>query len=394
MPSRPKGEEGSVGVKVAMYNVTTTAYYGGVETFVWKVSEALARRGIEVSILGGRGVGAPTSSGAGRHEPVEGVTVKTFPFLKRRYVAGFGSRIRKFVERLSFAVFSIQELVRGQYHIIHIHKPYDMPTAILAKRLAGAKVVFGSQGTDFFPGDRIFAGGMDAFVACSRFNALQIKDRYGRLPEVIYNGVDDEGFSPVPTDERVMLRTALGVNPDERCIVYAGRLVGWKGVDLLIRAFKDVNETFSSRLFIVGDGEKRAELESLAGCLGISERVEFTGFRPHAEVARYYRASDVAVFPSVGSEAFDISLCEAMACETAVVATANGGHLELVIDAQTGLLVTSGDTDALRCAILRLLKDDGLRQRLAMAARESVMAEFTWDAVAERLARVYAMLLR
>src|SRR6476660_7497897 len=172
-------------MKIALYNLTTTTRWGGVETFVWEVAGQLRERGHKVEIFGGRG---PREM---RRE-VPGVSVRLFPYIDRdawRKVPLLGRQyaLTKLLERLSMAPFALPALLRGKFDIVHIQKPYDLPVGALAK-LSGAKLLFGCHGKDFWPGDRLFTRFVDGSVAASRFNAGQVNSRYKIKPTVVYNG--------------------------------------------------------------------------------------------------------------------------------------------------------------------------------------------------------------
>jgi glycosyltransferase involved in cell wall biosynthesis len=251
---------------------------------------------------------------------------------------------------------------------------------------ARTKFAFMSGGTDFFTGDRRLAKRIDAWLACSYFNAWQIKSRYRRQPVVIYNGVDTERFAP--RDDAAATRASLGVAPDEVLFAFAGRLVGWKGVAVAVRALADpVLAGTRSRLLVVGEGDALPELRALAAELGVAERVIFHPPVPHAELPRYYAAADAGVFPSIGDEAFGITIAEAMACGKAVAASHIGGIPEVVGNEETcGLLVPPGDAKALAAAMAALARDPEGRTRMGGAARERIVRLYTWKHSAARVA--------
>ena len=372
-------------LKIAMYNVTTASRIGGVESFVWGASASLARLGHEVHIFTGRG---------NYHEPhPDGVRVFSYPFLSRSRIPNLGNRFRKLGERLSFAPRALPAVIRGSYDVLHIHKPYDLPAAALAKRLCGVRVMLGCHGRDFFCTDRFWVRTVDAAVSCSEFNARQVQERYGILPVVIYNGIDPGEFRPVPAD--ASLRETLGIRPEEQTILYVGRLIGWKGVKDLVAAFKRVVQRRAAvKLLIIGDGEERRSLEIVSRDLAISDKVVFVGSVARENLPRYLALGDVFVLPSVADETFGISLCEAMACEVAAVATRVGGIPEVAEDRVTGFLTEPGDPSGLAEKILLLLADPELRVRMGKEGRRRVLSRFSWDQVARSLENEYRKLLK
>ncbi len=367
-------------MKIAMYNLTTTCRFGGVETFVWNISGELARRGEEVHVIGGRGA---------LLKDIPGVRVIRFPFWPRHRVPDLGTRFRKLVERWSFGIFALPVLVREKYDIIHIHKPYDLPFGMIAKKWSGSRLVFGSHGTDFFWGDRAFARSADILVSCSHFNGRDIERRYGTRPRIIYNGIDPEIFHPLPADPELQMELKSG-HQENKIIVYVGRLIGLKGVGDLMRAGAAVAKRLPVRLVIIGDGEGRRDLQNLSRELGIEDKVVFAGYVPNREIPRFFSVADLGVFPSLADETFGLSICEAMACGLAPVATRVGGIPELIVDGETGLLAEPTNAEDLAEKVSRLLLDDALRRRMGERALERVRQLFTWEKVADRLEQAYA----
>lgn len=369
-------------MKIAMYNLTTTCRFGGVETFVWEISRELARRGEEVHLFAGRGKIL---------REIPGVRVRLFPFRPREKFPDLGRRFRKLAERCSMGVRAFSPLAREKFDLIHIHKPFDLPLAWGVKKFNGGRLILGSHGTDFFPGDRLFIGEVDAAVACSGYNSRLIAGRYGIVPEVIYNGIDSELFRPLPVPDR-KLQNDLSLAGSDEVIIYVGRLVGLKGVKVLLKAAASLTRA-TVKVLIVGDGEDRAPLESLAQRLGLGGKIVFTGFVPHSELPRYYSLARAAVFPTLADEAFGISICEAMACGVPALSTRVGGIPELIVDGESGLLAEPGNPEALAREILKLLEDENLRRSMGEKAQERVAEHFTWGKVADRLCGVYRRVL-
>jgi glycosyltransferase involved in cell wall biosynthesis len=162
----------------------------------------------------------------------------------------------------------------------------------------------------------------------------------------------------------------VGEPSDPPHVLYAGRLSPEKGVRELVAATRGLP------LVVAGDGPLRAEVP---GALGMV---------PHDELLRLYGSAAVVACPS-RREGFGVACLEAMAAGRPVVASDVGGLRDLVVDGETGLLVPPGDVTALRAALERLLGDAELRARLGRAARERVLAEFTWKRYTDEVRRAY-----
>ena len=109
-------------MKIALYNLTTTTKSGGIETFNWEMAKALAKRGHTVHIYGGKD--------RFLYDNPCGIPVYTFPYIRRECFPNFGTRFRRFMERLSFGFFANHDLIKGHYDYVYLIKPYDIPLAL------------------------------------------------------------------------------------------------------------------------------------------------------------------------------------------------------------------------------------------------------------------------
>lgn len=359
-------------MRIALYNLTTTIAYGGVESFVWDLANQLHQRGHHVDIIAGHGA---------RREQIQGVGVYTYPFIARdafRVIPGFRRAYaeRKLLERLSMAPRGIAQLVRGAYDIIHIQKPYDLLPALIAARLSRAKVVLGCHGEDFYWGDRWLATHVDGAVSCSAFNADTVKRRYPIDIDVVYNGIDTTQFYP---DASVTLDA-----PPLR-FLFVGRLQPWKGVDTAIRALALVEH---ATLTVAGDGVHRATLETLVDELHLHDRVTFLGSVERSNIATIMRTHHVLVATSFASETFGIGLVEAQACGLPVIASRFGGFVEVINDGVTGLFYSPQNHEELAVHMRTLRDNPSMRVAFSNNA-PSWSAQFSWHAVTDRIEAHY-----
>jgi glycosyltransferase involved in cell wall biosynthesis len=379
-------------VKIALYNVTTTIKTGGVESFVWELARHLGEMypDCQVDIIGGQ-------PPAGFHHPEVGprVRILTRPFVARETLRRFPVLSRlygptKLLERLTFAVTTLPILARERYDILHIQKPYDLPVGQLARLLFRTRLLFGCHGKDFFPGDRLLARQLPA-VSCSHYNATTVEEHYGLRPEVVYNGIDVELFSPRPVRPELRARYA---GPEEFIVTLVGRQVRWKGIQYLIEALAILRQKpLPVKLLLAGDGPYRRDLEKLAQELGVAEAVYFLGNVPNRDLPDYYALSDIVTGTSFANETFGIALCEAAACEKPIVASDFGGFREVVRDGATGYLYPPQDASALAERLEQLLRDPARREAFGQAGRRFVVENFTWAHVAERVYTTYRHIL-
>ena len=188
-------------------------------------------------------------------------------------------------------------------------------------------------------------------------------------------GVDATRVSVLPNPAPVLpqlapreeLRSSFGMSGTT--LAFAGRLTAQKALDVALGALARVDGV---ALLIAGEGDERGPLEAKAAALGLGSRVRFLGALPRERIVELFRAADAAILSS-SWENFPHTVVESLAAGTPVLATATGGVAEVVRDGENGLLVASGDTEALADAIRRYAGDGELRERLRGAAAPSVV---------------------
>jgi starch synthase len=242
----------------------------------------------------------------------------------------------------------------------------------------------------------------DAVVAVSRGMARDVLASYPELDpgrvHVVYNGIDAAAYAPV-TETDVLERH--GVDPAVPYAVFVGRITRQKGLAHLLRAAKDLPGQLVLCAGAPDTPEIAAETEQLVRELQAARSgvVLISAMLPKDQVAQLLSHATVFVCPSV-YEPLGIVNLEAMACGTAVVASAVGGIPEVVVHGETGLLVPYDEADprgfeaALTSAVSDLLADPGRAAAMGRAGRERAVAEFDWDAIARRTEEVYRSVLR
>jgi glycosyltransferase involved in cell wall biosynthesis len=170
-----------------------------------------------------------------------------------------------------------------------------------------------------------------------------------------------------------------------RRVVFAGRLVPSKGVDILIRAAAEVN----AELVICGEGRQRDELRALAQRIGVESRVCFKGWMSADELADELANASVVVLPSLWPEPFGIVGIEALAAGRPAVASATGGIVDWLEDGVCGLCVAPGDAGALARALGELLDDPDRQRAMGAAGREVVAARFSPERHVDTLIDAY-----
>ena len=182
--------------------------------------------------------------------------------------------------------------------------------------------------------------------------------------KVIYNSVDLPKVTKMVSQKNSYIQLPC----DKPIIVTMGRLIKRKGHDSLIKAFEKINKDFDCRLIIIGKGQDEGRLKEIVASSDAANKIIFTGYleNPYSLIA----SSDIFVLSSLW-EGFGNVIIEAMACGVPVISTdCPYGPNEIITNEVNGLLVPVGDVEAMAEAMLRLLKDEPLRNRLAHAGKK------------------------
>lgn len=352
---------------------------GGVEHVVARLAEGAAAAGHDVRVVSATGSSWLRPRGSRITEPPKGtLTVVRIPTpaivwsqpIAPGYVAA----------------------ARWPADVVHVHHPH--PLADLAVLLRGRAPIVVTHHSDirrqlvarplYLPLVRAVLRRARAIVVASRAAVSVSSELYGfeHKTHVIPFGVNPERFAPRLHPVRP---AAL---PGEGPVgLFVGRLVGYKGLDVLVRAVAGTN----LRVVVVGGGPLREAVERHITALGLAAQIRLVGEVTDDELPPYYQSTDYFVLPSTSSaEMFGVALLEAMACAKPVISTAlPTGVREVNQKDVTGLEVPPGDPLALRAAMERLASDAALRQRLGAAARAKVEERFTVKKMVEEHLRLY-----
>lgn len=262
------------------------------------------------------------------------------------------------------------------------------------------------EGAYRLDGERRVLMRADRIVAATLAEQAQLQWLYKADPRkinVIPPGVDTAHFYPIPPDEA---KAYVGLAPNQRMILFVGRIEPLKGVDTLIQAMaclrlREISIENPVHLAIIGGDptaspeDMNAEmrrLQSLCNDLCMDRMVVFLGKRGQDTLPYYYSAAEVLVVPS-HYESFGMVALEAMACGTPVVASQVGGLAFLVQDGVTGYVVPDQDPVALCERLSRLLGDSTLRATLGRQAAEYARG-YAWENIARQLLMVYQSVLQ
>ena len=201
-------------------------------------------------------------------------------------------------------------------------------------------------------------------------------------------GIDIERFTPA---DKTAAKIALGLDPQHKHLGIVATLRSWKGHLFLLDAFEQMKRS-DLHLMIVGEGPMRSQIEDRIAALGIGGRVTLTGQRSDPE--HWLQAMDVFCLPSYANEGVPQAILQAMLCGLPIVTTPVGAILEAVSDGETALITAPKDVTALAAAIARLIDDGALSTRLGDAARRVASADFSREAMLDKMEHLFAAAMR
>lgn len=309
---------------------------------------------------------------------------------------GYDARLRPlFVEgrairsRVAFASYFLPTLLklrsflrRESIDVVNVHYPVpEFAYLALLRPITPFRLIISVHGSDVLPGGAardayrpevlLLLRMADRIVTPSRAMERGLRAVFPRWSEkivTIHNGISLDGSA---------ITTAHESQAKGECatIVCVAVHTQDKGLDVLLGALANLDETRNVRLVQIGDGPLTSDLEALANRLHVRAKVEFTGHLSHEETLERVASADIAVLPS-RAEAFGLAAAEAMALGRPVVVSDVGGLPEVVDHEVTGLVVPPDDVEALTGALTRLLDSPDLRHRLGAAAAESARKRF------------------
>ena len=285
-------------------------------------------------------------------------------------------------QRARNALYFADFFARNQVDHVHVHFANRAAhTALFLKEISGIPFSVTAHGQDFMKD----LGSDDLLrEICAAAEFVAAETDYSRelicqrCPDSaakihrVYNGIDLEHF-PTPAQGTT--------NPVPR-IISVGRLVPFKGFEYLVDACAELaRRGFDFVCHIVGDGPLRDRLGAKIDMLNLSSRINLLGSLSQRAVLEKIQAADIFALASVidaqgASDVFPTVILEAMASARPVVSTRLAGIPELVVDGETGVLVSPGDTAALTCALEQLLRDPELRLRFGRAGRARIEQHF------------------
>ncbi len=372
---------------------------GGIAPHVYFLSKSLVKQGVKVHVVTCDFPDTPT------YEVVDGIEVHRIDSYKNpspdfpSWVYLMNINMQKEAARL------MRE--KGNIDIIHAHdwlvadagiglkhvfrKPLlvTMHSTEIGRRetlhSATEKMIHETEGWLNFEAWRV--------ICCSYYMVYHVKTIFG-LPsdkiDMIPNGVDTETYDDIE-DNLSDFRAKFAL-PEEKIILYVGRLVYEKGIHVLINAVPKVLSKANAKFIIVGSGYMKEQLLTIVRGMGLEHKVLFQGFMDEKSLLRLQKCADVSVVPSL-FEPFGIVALEAMAAKSPVVVSDTGGMSEIVEHDLTGVKVYPDNPDSLAWGINRILLDDDYMRRIKENAYRVAQDKYGWDKIAQETKSTYERIL-
>ncbi|UCH85569.1 MAG: glycosyltransferase [Candidatus Latescibacterota bacterium] len=381
---------------------------GGQVTYVIELSKALAELGIKVDIYTRRFGGRSEVDAVNDDVRVIRIPCGSDEFIRKEdlfphldeFVNNMEAYIRK--NELTYDLFHSHYWDAG-YSGMNLAERFGLPFIYTAHSLgAWKKEQMGGDPEEmeklFKFTERIHWENIIFRKATAQtVTTLDGKETYKRLYDfesddlvIIPPGVDVRRFRPTPTE------FSSGIETPESYIFALSRIDSNKGIDYLIKAFALVRKK-SNAVLLIGGGSKNPKeheidvknnLLQLVDSLDLRDRVTFTGYVRDEDLDTYYRNARVFVLPSK-YEPFGMTVLEAMACNTPVVATGYGGLRHVLTDRRDSLLVDPSNTEELASAIIEVLTDEMLAAKLSEVGLRLIERRFSWQSIARQTVSFY-----
>jgi len=399
-------------MKVLIFTSTFPRFAGDpTSIFVLEYAKQLLKTGNDVEVL------APHAPNIKKEESIDGVKIKRIQYVypakyqSLAYGAGIPANMNKSywakIQFLPYIFASLGELSKEveEFDPNVVHAMWAFPQGFIASLLKKFKkfpLVISIFGAEVYLAKRYHISRLIKFAAnnadalgANSIATINAAHACGveKDIELIFVGVDTKRFKPNNNASIVRRKYDLG---GSSLILTIGRMVERKGHEYLIRAMPYILEEFpNAKLMLVSGGPLEKRLRDVAQKLELRRSVIFTGKVSHEELPGCYAACDVFCLPAIVDFKGDteggqgLVTKEAMATRKPVVATDVGGIPDIVKNEDTGLLVRQKDSKELAHAIIRLLRDSELRERIARKGYEVVKREFSYEAMSKKYLKIY-----
>ena len=370
---------------------------GGISQHVKYLSTSLARSGVKVYVVTCDFPGAP------EHEVVDGVEVFRIDSYKNPS-PDFATWVYLMNVNMQKEAAGLINSLGGKVDIIHAHD-WLVATAAIGLKHVFRKPLFatihstetGRRNGIHFDYERMIHE-TEAWltyeawkvICCSDYMVSHVQWAFG-LPSdkliMVPNGVNYDIYSKYENEDMRQFRSKFAL-PEEKIVLFVGRLVYEKGVHVLVNAAPKVLTKANAKFIIVGNGYMKDQLSGLVKATGLANKVTFTGFVDDDTLRRLQTCANVSVVPSL-FEPFGIVALEAMAAKSPVVVSDTGGLSEIVEHDVSGVKAYPNNPDSLAWAITKVITDDGYANWLRTNAYKKIQEKYDWNRIAQQTKTIY-----
>jgi len=375
---------------------------GGISPHVYNLSRSLAKNGTKVYVVTCDFPGAP------QHEVVDGVEIFRIDSYKNPS-PDFATWVYLMNVNMQKEAAALVNSLGGKVDVFHAHDWLVANAGIGLKHVFRKPLLVTMHSTEIgrrngihFDYERMIHE-TEAWltyeawkvICCSNYMVSHVQWAFG-LPTdklvMIPNGVDAEAYAKVENSDLSSFRSKFAL-PEEKIVLFVGRLVYEKGVQVLVNAITKVLEKVNAKFVIVGNGYMKEQLSSIIKGLGLSHKVLFTGFVDDETLRKLQKCADVSVVPSL-FEPFGIVALEAMAAKSPVVVSDTGGLSEIVEHGVTGVKVYVNNPESLAWGITKVLLDENYANLIRTNAYKKVQEKYDWNKIAQQTKAIYEAVLK
>jgi glycogen(starch) synthase len=374
---------------------------GGISPHVYFLSKSLAKNGVKVYVVTCDFPGAPA------HEVIDGVEVYRVDSYKNP-APDFATWVYLMNVNMQREAAALARSLAGKIDVFHAHDWLVANAGIGLKHVFRKPLLVTMHSTEI---GRREGAHTDTermiheteawltyeawrVICCSEYMVSHVKWAFG-LPSdklvMVPNGVNTHVYEHVEKEDLKSFRVRFAL-PEEKLVLFVGRLVYEKGAHVLINAIPKILAKANAKFVIVGSGYMKEQLSNIVKSMGLEHKVLFTGFLDEEALLKLQKCADVSVVPSL-FEPFGIVALEAMAAKSPVVVSDTGGLSEIVEHDVTGVKVYPNNPDSLAWGITKILLDENYRNYIRENAYQKVQEKYDWDKIAQQTKRIYETVL-
>ena len=372
---------------------------GGISPHVYFLSKYLAKQDVKVHVITCDFPGAPA------HEVVDGVEVYRVDSYQNPS-PDFATWVYLMNMNMQKEAACLMKKISDKVDVIHAHDWLVANAGIGLKHIFRKPLLVTMHSTEMGRRDGLHTTAEKMIheteawltyeawkvICCSDYMINHVRYVFG-LPNdklvMVPNGVNTQSYDS--NDDYQSFRDKFAL-PEEKIVLYVGRLVYEKGIHVLINAVPKILSKVNAKFIIVGSGYMKEQLLGIVRSMGLEHKILFQGFLDDATLLKLQKCADVSVVPSL-FEPFGIVALEAMAARSPVVASDTGGLSEIIQHDVTGVRVYPNNPDSLAWGINKVLLDEGYAKCIRDNAYRRVKERYDWQEIALETKRIYESVL-